>query len=129
MPRVPPRCAPDVLHKLFRRSLHRPGFLSHLPSMNQKSSLREKPQTVSRALAADMAHSSSRCFLAKLDFNGADRLRNSDDRFALVFGNCVFRPLAGHRETLALPVIASITRLIVTAAVARIMPLAPEIHR
>ncbi len=82
-----------------------------------------------RALAADIAHSSFRCFLAKLDFNGADRLWNSDDRFALVFGICVFRPLAGHRGTLALPVIARITRLIVTAAVARIMPLALEIHR
>src|SRR4029077_876194 len=29
----PPRHAADVLHDLFRRFLHRPGFLSHLRSL------------------------------------------------------------------------------------------------
>src|SRR5580704_12525029 len=40
---MPPRRAADVLHDLFCRFLHRPGFLAHLRSsmvtMSQKSSV------------------------------------------------------------------------------------------
>src|SRR5713226_257490 len=32
--KLPPGGAPDLLHKLLRRFLHRPGFLSHLRSFN-----------------------------------------------------------------------------------------------
>jgi hypothetical protein len=52
-----PRRTADILHNLLSRLLLRPGFLSHLRSltatMNQKSSLPEKPQSVPRALTSD----------------------------------------------------------------------------
>src|ERR1700730_11431680 len=66
---MPPRRAADVLHDLFCRFLHRPGFLSHLRSLKGYDEPEILPSSTRRIclIGADAGHSLTILVVDRLD--------------------------------------------------------------